>query len=107
MAGRGHITVKDNPAECRYEIRVEGELAGFAKYRVEGHRLVFFDTQVDPAHRGEGLGRQLAEAALKSTRDREMLVEARCEFIADYIREHPEHLDLLARSSDQDPRPVV
>jgi predicted GNAT family acetyltransferase len=107
MPNRARTDVTDNHAESRYEIRVDGELAGFARYRVDGDRQVFLDTQVDPLHRGKGLGQRLAGAALQDVRANGRTVEARCEFIADYIREHPEHLDLVACSSDQAPRPVA
>ena len=107
MPNRARTAVTDNLAKCRYEIRVDGQVAGFANYRVDGDRQVLFDTQVDPLHRGKGLGQRLADAALQDVRAQGRTVEARCEFIADYIREHPEHLDLVAGSTDQDPRPVA
>jgi predicted GNAT family acetyltransferase len=107
MEDQRRIELRDNRTKSRYEIRVDGELAGFVKYRDEGDRQVFLETQVDPLHRGEGLGQQLAEASLRGARAQGRKVEPRCEFIADYIGRHPQHRDLLAGSSDKDPLPTA
>src|SRR5262245_49055227 len=88
--------VADNPAESRYEVRVGGELAGFAMYRDEHGRRVFFHTEVDPEHEGEGLGQQLVTTALGAMRERGTPVVPLCPFFASYIRRHPEWHDVLA-----------
>ena len=96
------VEIADNAEERRYEIFVGGELAGYARYRLEGGRLVLFDTQVDPAHRGEGLGGRLAGAVLEDIEAAGRLVQPQCEFIASYIRRHPEHQDLVAPTTPRD-----
>lgn len=92
------IDVADNPAENRYEVRAGGEPAGFAQYSVRDGRIVFFHTEIDPAHEGEGLGSALARYALADVRARGLEVVPRCPFIAGYIRRHPEYADLLPAS---------
>jgi predicted GNAT family acetyltransferase len=88
--------VADNPGEARYEIRSEGQLAGFAQYRLNDGRITFFHTEVDPGHEGAGLGGRLARAALDDARARDLAVVPLCPFIAAYIRRHPdEYLDLV------------
>jgi uncharacterized protein len=96
------VDIADNVPESRYEIFVGGELAGYARYRLEDERIVLFDTQVDPAHRGEGLGGQLAGAVLEDIQADGRLVEPQCEFIASYIRRHPEHHELVAPTTSSD-----
>lgn len=88
--------IRDTPSESRYEIRVAGELAGFSRDRLVDDRVVLYDTQIDPTHRGRGLGQALAKAALEDVRAQGRALEPRCEFIAAYVREHPEHHDLVA-----------
>jgi uncharacterized protein len=93
------VDVTDNPAERRYEARVEGDaLAGFAAYRLRGEDvIVFTHTEVDPAHEGEGIGGALARGALDDVRARgERRVVALCPFIAAWVRRHPDYQDLLA-----------
>ena len=56
--------VLDVPARSRYEVTVDGELAGFSEYRqVEGAR-VFTHTEVFDAYEGKGVGSALARGAL-------------------------------------------
>ena len=56
--------VADAPTRSRYEVTVDGELAGFAQYRdVEGRR-VFTHTEVFDAFEGKGVGSALAAGAL-------------------------------------------
>jgi predicted GNAT family acetyltransferase len=89
-------TVADNPAESRFEIRADGQLAGFAAYRLRGERIVFTHTEVDDAYEGQGLGSRLARGALDAARDRGLVVVPLCPFIAGYIRGHAEYQDLVA-----------
>ena len=90
------IVVVDNPDETRFEIRVDGALAGFAVYRDRGDRLVFTHTEIDDAYEGQGLGGHLAAAALDEVRRRGLLVVPRCPFIRGYIESHPDYADLVA-----------
>lgn len=89
--------VKDNPELSRYEITVDGALAGFAAYRRSEGRIVFTHTEVDDAYAGQGLGGQLARAALDDVRAAGGTeVVALCPFIAAWIDKHPDYQDLLA-----------
>jgi predicted GNAT family acetyltransferase len=88
------ITVNDNPASHRYEIFVDGDLAGFSAYRDEPGRRVFTHTKIDPDYEGQGLGSKLARAALDDARRQQLHVLARCPFIAEYIERHPDYADL-------------
>jgi uncharacterized protein len=90
------VEVVDNPAQGRYEVRVDGALAGFAAYRDEGDRLVFTHTEVDDAYEGQGLGGRLAAGALDDVRRRGLLVVPRCPFIRAWIERHPDYADLVA-----------
>jgi hypothetical protein len=91
------VQVRYNTALARYEARVGADLAGFAQYRTEGRRMTIYHTEVDPAFEGQGVGSQLAKAALDDVRARGLELVPRCPFIAAYIRRHSEdYLDLVA-----------
>jgi predicted GNAT family acetyltransferase len=90
--------IADNPAAHRYELRVGGEVAAYAEYNLLTHAVLFTHTEVLPQHEGQGLGSQLAKFALDDVRGRAMAVIPICQFIAGYIRRHPEYLDLVAES---------
>jgi uncharacterized protein len=87
--------VVDNPEWHRYELQVDGAVAGFALYRRQPGVVTFTHTEIDPASEGQGLGSALARSALAQIRDRGEQVVPLCPFIAAYIRRHPEYLDLV------------
>src|SRR5436190_14920813 len=90
------VEVADNPAESRYDVSVDGDVAGFAMYRDDNGRRVFFHTEVDPSHEGEGLGRQLVTTALGEMREQGTPLIPLCPFFAAFIRRNPEWRDVLA-----------
>jgi predicted GNAT family acetyltransferase len=89
------ITVSNNPDKSRYEAFVDGELAGFAAYKLNPGRVVFTHTEIDDAFGGKGVGSVLAKAALDDVRSQEKWVTPLCRFIAGYIGKHPEYVDLV------------
>jgi hypothetical protein len=93
-----NIEVRDNPDEDRFEILVDGEVAGFSAYLRSGESIVFTHTQVDPDRTEHGLGSRLVGAALDQIRDTgSARVVAQCPFVAKFVREHPDYQPLLAR----------
>jgi predicted GNAT family acetyltransferase len=90
------VEVRNNPDQSRYEVTTDGRLAGFALYRLDGDRITFFHTEIEPEYEGAGLGSKLVRAALDDVRTRELGVVPICPFFAGYIRKHPEeYLDLV------------
>lgn len=88
--------VRRNEGEARYEIVVDGELAGIADYRVDRDTLVFPHTEIAGALRGRGLGAELVRHALDDTRRRGLKVVPLCWYVAQFIDEHPAYADLVA-----------
>ena len=80
--------VRNNPAENRYEIWADGELAGYTQYVLPRGRIAFLHTEVYEAYEGMGLGSRLARAALDDARARGLMVMPYCPFIADFIERH-------------------
>jgi predicted GNAT family acetyltransferase len=87
--------VRDNAEQRRYEITVDGELTGFARYVRRGGRAYFVHTEIDPQHEGGGLGSALARGALDAQRALGELVVPLCPFIRGYIERHPEYADVV------------
>jgi hypothetical protein len=89
--------VQHSADRSRYELYVDGELAGIADYRVADDGVVVFPhTEIDRARRGAGLGAELVRAALDDVRIQGGTVDARCWYVARFIDENPEYRDLLA-----------
>jgi uncharacterized protein len=96
MAEETGVKVSDAPDAGRYEARRGEELVGFSAYERRGNVVVFTHTEVDDEHEGEGVGGELARAALDDVRRRGLRVIARCPFVAAWIQRHPDYADLLA-----------
>jgi uncharacterized protein len=90
------IEIVDRPERRRYEIDVDGRVAGFVTYRLRPGLIIFIHTEVDPAFAGRGLGARLAAFVLDDARARRLRVVPACPFIARYIRSHPAYADLVA-----------
>jgi len=86
--------VSNNQAESRFEALVAGKIA-FLTYRQSPGALVFAHTEVPAELAGHGLGSKLARAALEFARGQHLLVTPLCPFVIDYIRRHPEYIDLV------------
>ena len=89
------LQVADNPDEASFEIRADGELAGFVQYHVRGHEIAFTHTQTDDRFRGLGIGGRLVQAALDAARHRHLAVLPYCPFVNDWISGHREYADLV------------
>ncbi len=88
--------VTDNPEQSRYEILLDGSVAGFAEYTLHDDHITFTHTEVDDAYGGQGLGSKLARGALDGARGAGLAVLPPCPFIARYIKKHPQpYLDLV------------
>ena len=88
-------TVVDDVAAHRFEVRVDGAVAGFAEYRRRGGAVAFTHTVVDEAFEGRGLGSVLARGALDAVRAEGSAVLPFCPFIRSWIQRHPEYIDLV------------
>lgn len=87
--------LKKNEEKSRYEILLNGQVVGFAEYRLVGDAIMLPHTEVDEGHEGEGLGSQLAKFALDDVKSAGKQVIPMCPFIAGYIRRHPEYVELV------------
>jgi predicted GNAT family acetyltransferase len=90
------VTVSDRPNELRYEIEIDGEVAGFIVYRREPGVIELVHTDVDPKWEGKGVGAALVQGALDDVRARGLKVRPYCPFVAKYIQRRPEYQDLVA-----------
>lgn len=82
------ITTRHNPEERRYEIRVDGVLAGEVDYRERDGALDMFHTGVDRSFGGRGLGTEVVRFALTDALERGLKVYPTCPFIDSFIVHH-------------------
>jgi len=82
-------TVMRNDEAGRYEIRVEGAIAGFTEIEPDGAgRVVFPHTEIDPAYKGQGLGGILVREALSDAARRGETIVPVCSYVRKYLREN-------------------
>ncbi len=96
--GAAETVVTDQPERGRFEITVDGELAGFASYHSVGSNLDFTHTEIDDSFEGQGLGSTLIRAGLDTARERGMGVLPHCPFVRSFIQRHADYLDLVPAS---------
>ena len=90
------VEVTDNRARLRYEITEDGELVGFATYKLVSDGVDILHAEVDPDFGGRGLAGVLVRAALDDVRSRGLHVIPHCPYVTKFIDGHrDEYLDLV------------
>lgn len=89
------IAVVDNPDAQRYELAVDGELAGVSQYKAKPGQISFTHTEIDERFEGQGLGGKLVSFALDDARARGLAVLPFCPFVRAYVQRHPEYAELV------------
>ncbi|MGW1107103.1 GNAT family N-acetyltransferase [Streptomyces sp. NPDC002540] len=84
-------------ARHRYEILVDDKRAGLTAYRDRDDRRVFFHTEIDDAHAGQGLAGILVEQALTDVRASGMRIVPVCPYVAKFLKKHTEFADITDR----------
>ena len=89
-------TIKHNERRSRFEIFVDGELAGFTHYDLSNGVAKFDHTEVSAAFNGRGLGTTLVREAFDQVRATGVWkVRARCPFVVTFVKRHPEYSDIV------------
>src|SRR5262245_5463537 len=93
--GSAPVVVRNNPEELRYELVVDGDVAGEILYRRSPDRIALVHTEVSPSLEGQGLGSRLVAGALDDVRAHGLRAVPICPFVRSYIQRHPEYGDLV------------
>jgi len=88
------IEVTHNPAENRFEVTIDGNLA-VLDYTMMDDIIIFRHTGVPPEIGGGNVGISLVETGLEYARQNKLGVRSRCWFMNKYLQRHPEYQDLL------------
>jgi predicted GNAT family acetyltransferase len=89
------IEIVDNSTESRFEVLVDGKVAGFADYRLLPTKIVFTHTEVLPEFEGQGLASKLVGHALQASADTGLRVVPLCPYVRKYIERHAEFQALV------------
>lgn len=88
-------SVRDNKAQSRFELDVEGTLA-FADYRLTPSAVVITHTETPRALRGRGIASDLVHGALQLIPRRRLEGDRRLQFCGGLFAQAPEFADLAA-----------
>jgi predicted GNAT family acetyltransferase len=78
-------TVTRNEDQRRYEIHVDGELAGFSEFIPGEDSVVFTHTETLEAFAGQGLGLELTKAAVADAVERGETIIPLCPYVRRYL----------------------
>ena len=84
------ISILKNDELNRFEIYSDGELAGFAEFKVENQMISYTHTEIDPRFGGKGLGSKLIKEALDEALEQNLEVAPYCSFVSAYIKKSGE-----------------
>jgi uncharacterized protein len=88
-------SVVDNRLEGRFELHLDGEVAGFLVYQRGADGVSFGEVATDLRRAGQGLGLVLVRQALDAVSAEGLSVLPVSPFVRDFIRRHPVYLDLV------------
>ena len=88
-------TVRDNPEEERFELRLGDELVGILEYRGRGRDRALTHTEIFEGHEGQGLAKHLVQAALDDLRERDLRIVPVCPYVRRFLEDHREYVDLV------------
>ncbi|HEX7131201.1 MAG TPA: GNAT family N-acetyltransferase [Iamia sp.] len=90
------MTTEVRRADGRYEIVVDGVVAGFTQFEEGvGGVLAFPHTVVEDEFEGQGLASRLVREALDDVRARGRLIHPFCPYVKRWIQKHPDYHDLV------------
>jgi uncharacterized protein len=87
--------VRDNADASRYELVLDGRVAGVVTYRRHGEQADFLHTEIGDEYEGHGLGSRLIQGALDDARSRGWQVLPYCPFVTAFIDKHRDYVDLV------------
>ena len=81
-----------------FYIERDDEWVAEMAYTREGTRKIVIEhTEVDESLRGEGVGEQLVEEAVKYARENNLLIKPTCPFVKSVLEKDEEYEDVLTR----------
>ncbi|WP_054815383.1 GNAT family N-acetyltransferase [Nocardia arizonensis] len=84
--------VRNNTALERFEIYVDGAIAGYAEYQDTASERAFVHAEISPRHEGQGYGRALVEAALDDSRREGYGILPLCPMVKHFVETNGEYV---------------
>lgn len=91
-----NLEVKNNQSKNQFEANLEGGKTALIQYdRQADGALNLFHTEVPEEFEGRGVGARLVKNALEQIKADNLKIVPSCQFVAAYIKRHPEYKNLV------------
>jgi predicted GNAT family acetyltransferase len=90
------MSVEHDTASRRFTLAASSGTAVLAYAPAGTDTLELYSTFVPPADRGRGIAARLVAAAVEYARAEGFRIIPSCWYVAQWLRHHPEHADLVA-----------
>jgi uncharacterized protein len=90
------MSVEHDRVSRRFTVAASSGTAALAYAPAGSDLLELYSTYVPPADRGRGIADRLVQAAVEYARDERLRIIPTCWYVAQWLRHHPEHADLVA-----------
>ena len=94
------VSRQNNPD--RFEITVDGEVAGFAEFLDRGDRRIFVHTEIGEEFGGQGLAGTVVGKGVDATREEGLTVVPVCPYVTKWLTRHSEHEDITSKPTPED-----
>lgn len=84
------------PTKKRYEFDLGDDIAIIEYIKTQGF-IILTHTEVPEKYEGQGIGAELVHDVLEDLRAKKLQMIPQCPFIAQYIRRHPEWVDVVLK----------
>lgn len=95
MKNNTDSSFKINEEGKQFELHIHGGIA-FLEYYREGEKLFLTHTETPEALRGRGIAANLVQRTLQCAKDNGLIVVPLCSYVAYYVNEHTEWIDVLS-----------
>ena len=93
------MTIEIRRTPLKYEAYLDGEKVGSLAISRHGDVITAIHTEVEQEAEGKGVGSELARTLFDDARSSDRRVDVKCQFIAGWIKRHPEYQDVVAVSA--------
>jgi predicted GNAT family acetyltransferase len=90
------MSVEHDLDSHRFTVAASGGMAVLAYAPAGSGLLELYSTYVPPADRGRGIAARLVQTAVEYARAEGLRIIPSCWYVAQWMRDHPEHADLIA-----------
>ena len=90
------MSVEHDSSARRFTVAASSGTAVLAYAPAGSGLLELYSTYVPPADRGRGIAARLVQAAVDYARSEGLRIVPSCWYVAQWLRQHPEHADLVA-----------